>query len=52
MEKLDASIYVINSPIFDVSSTKIREMIKNGDDVQNLISKEVLEYINENELYR
>ena len=52
MEKLDASIYVINSQIFDISSTKIRDMIKNGDDVQNLISKEVLEYINENELYR
>ncbi len=52
MGKLDARIYVINSPIFNISSTKIREMIKNGDDVQNLISKEVLKYINENELYR
>lgn len=34
-----------------LSSTMIRDKIKNGEDVQEFIDKRVLEYIKENELY-
>jgi len=34
-----------------LSSTMIRDEIKNGEDVQELINKDVLEYIKENKLY-
>ena len=34
-----------------LSSTKIRDKIKNGEDVEEFINKDVLEYIKENKLY-
>ena len=42
---------MVSIPLSEVAEY-IKDDIKNGDDVQNLIPKEVLEYINENELYR
>jgi nicotinate-nucleotide adenylyltransferase len=38
-------------PIIEVSSTDIREKIKNGENVDNLIHPNVLLYIKENKLY-
>ena len=40
-----------NIPIMDVSSTMIRNKIKLGEDVSNLINPEVYKYIKENNLY-
>ena len=34
-----------------LSSTMIREKIKNGEDVEEYIDRDILEYIRENELY-
>ena len=39
-------------PYKDISSTELREMIKNGEDISALIPKEVKDYIEENELYK
>ncbi len=36
----------------DVSSTEIRDKVKNGDDISELVDKKVERYILENELYR
>ncbi|MFA7657977.1 MAG: nicotinate (nicotinamide) nucleotide adenylyltransferase [Candidatus Gastranaerophilaceae bacterium] len=36
----------------DISSSKIRDLIKRGQDVSKLVSKPVLEYIMKNKLYR
>lgn len=42
---------LLDSPNYDISSTQIREMIKNGKDVTNWLIPGVLEYIRENSLY-
>jgi len=39
------------APIIDISSTWIREQIKNGKDVQFFLRKSVYEFIIENEIY-
>lgn len=36
----------------ELSSTMIREKIKNGEEVEGVLKKEVLEYINKNGLYK
>jgi len=36
----------------EVSSTQLREMLKNGEDVGELIPKNIADYIYENGLYR
>lgn len=38
--------------IGDLSSTMIRDMIKNGSDLSNYLNKDVIDYINDNNLYR
>ncbi|MFY9418832.1 MAG: nicotinate (nicotinamide) nucleotide adenylyltransferase [Bacteroidales bacterium] len=41
-----------SAPIIDISSTWIREQIKNGKDVQFFLRKAVYEFIMENRIYR
>ncbi|PCR99512.1 nicotinate-nucleotide adenylyltransferase [Lactococcus fujiensis] len=41
----------IEAPVFPLSSTGIREMIKNGNEPNYLLPKEVLDYIKKNQLY-
>lgn len=43
---------VLNTPMYDISSTQIREMIKQGNDAGKLIQPQVLAYIQSNNLYR
>lgn len=43
---------VLSQAIGDLSSSKIRSMIKNNEDVSDYLDKDVLEYIKENNLYR
>jgi nicotinate-nucleotide adenylyltransferase len=42
----------IESPLFNVSSTLIREKIKNGESLKELVSEEVEDYIYRNKLYK
>lgn len=46
-----ADVIVSEFDVVDVSSSQIREMIKNGSDVSNLIPEKVNEYIKEHRLY-
>jgi len=45
------SMQVLNTPFFDVSSTQIRQMIQNKQNVSDLIHPDVYQYIKENNLY-
>lgn len=45
-------IKVLNLPVTEISSTEIREKIKNGDSTEGLLSDAVREYIEENGLYK
>ena len=47
-----ARITVIKEPALEVSSTEVREAIKNGSDASNLVPCAVLNIINEKGLYR
>lgn len=44
--------YVINRQVTQVSSTQVRNAVKNGQDISPLVPKDVVNYIEENKLYR
>jgi len=46
------SVKIVNAPLFDFSSTLIREKIAKGEDVSKLIPNSVLKYISKEGLYR
>jgi nicotinate-nucleotide adenylyltransferase len=50
--KYTQNITVTQAPVIDISSTFIRELLKQGRDVQFLVPQGVADYINKNELYR
>ena len=45
-------IHIIDAPIVEISSTFIRENIKNGKNVQPLLPNEVWKYIDHNSFYK
>lgn len=49
---MGGSIYAIEAPVFGISSTDIRNRIKEGKSVKHMLPDRVLEYINEKGLYR
>jgi len=51
-EQLCGCIFCAQIPMLDISSTQIRELIKNGKNADFLLPQPVLEYINDNKLYR
>lgn len=50
-EKYDALIYILDFPPIDMSSTEIRNNVKDGKDISNMVLPEVEEYIREHKLY-
>lgn len=49
---LPHNVHWLDSPLFDISSTQIREAVACGDDVSQWIAPSVLEYIKEKKLYK
>lgn len=47
-----AECYIENIPITDISSTQIRQSIKNNEDVSGLLPQSVLSYIKSHGLYK
>lgn len=52
LNKLGAECYVLKDSVMDVSSSEIRNKIGESIDVSDLLSPEVLKYINDNDLYK
>ncbi len=50
-ETYDADVRLLNTPDVDISSTEIRERLKNGLSVQDMVPHVVYEYICENHLF-
>lgn len=51
-QKYQADIRLLNTPNVDISSSEIREMLKDGQSIQELVPDTVYAYIEENHLYR
>ncbi len=51
-ERYGASISELKGNIIDISSSEIRTMLKNREDVSDYLPQEVIDYINNNHLYR
>ena len=49
---LPPSVKVVNTPLYDISSTQIREAIKKGERPTDWLSPTVLRYISESRIYR
>lgn len=45
-------VKVLNLPVIEVSSSEIRDKIRNGEDTGSLVDKDVLDYISARRLYR
>lgn len=50
-QRFDAKIHIVSMPLIAVSSTEIRERFRNGGSVRYLVRDEVLNYMNENQIY-
>ena len=51
-QKYQADIRLLNTPNVDISSSEIREMLKDGQSIQEIVPDTVYAYIEENQLYR
>ncbi len=49
---IGGEIFPIEAPIFEISSTHIRNCLKSGKSVRHMLPQKVLEYIEENDLYK
>ena len=45
-------VHLINSPLFNISSSYIRECIKNGKSVKYILTDPVLKYVEEMNFYK
>ena len=52
LRSLGARTVVLDAEIITVSSTEIRNRVKNGEDISELVDPKVKRYIKEHNLYR
>ena len=52
LQEMGAIIHTLKIPLFDISSTEIRNRIEANKDVYHLVPEGVLKYINNNNLYK
>ncbi|MCR5399266.1 MAG: nicotinate-nucleotide adenylyltransferase [Lachnospiraceae bacterium] len=52
MRKFGAEIYVLKTPYIDISSTDIRNRIKEGKSIRYMVADRTLEYIEKHGLYK
>ena len=50
-EKYGKNVVRIVSPVIELSSTKVRKMVANGEDISGVVPEKVAEYIKEKGLY-
>lgn len=50
-ERFGGEIKLIDAPIYDISSTAVRRLLKRGGDASNYLDARVAEYIRKNKLY-
>lgn len=48
----EPDIRIIHTPELDISSTKIRSMVRNGEDISGLVTSEVYDFIKSHGLYK
>lgn len=51
-KKFNATIYLLNMSLVDISSTQIRQLINEGKSIQGLTPEPVINFIEENNLYK
>ena len=51
-EKMNGRIFPISAPVFRISSTDIRNRVKNGQTVRYMLPENVRDYINKYHLYK
>ncbi len=51
-QKYNARVFLLDIPVFEVSSSEIRELIKKGESTDGILCPEVREYIDRMGLYR
>ena len=52
IKRFNAKIVKLDVDAIDVSSTEIRNLVKNGGDLSNYLSKEIIDYVKEHNLYK
>ena len=52
LEKAGGRVELVDIDVREISSTEIRERLKNGKETDELLDGKVLEYILKNKLYR
>lgn len=51
-EKYHADVRLINMPDVDISSTEIRDRLKQGETIQDMVPKNVFDYIEQHKLFK
>lgn len=49
---LPPNVHLLNAPLFDISSTEIRQHAQAGEDITTLVSPAVADYITSHQLYK
>jgi len=51
LDELDGKYYISNQPVLKLSSSDVRQKVKDGEDISSLVPVKVCDYISEKRLY-